>query len=94
MDGEKKNILIDIADYKMMSGTFFDGIGIFEKIEGQFPMYPKFHMTIDFDDVKKCFTGEEKELWEFMGGRYEYNPRIHTNMRGLVKLVNKQNTSK
>lgn len=94
VDAEKKNLLANIGDYEMMSGTFFDGVGIFEKIEGSFSIYPKFYMTIDFDDVKKCFTGEEKELWEFMDSRYEYNPRIHTNMLGIVKLVNKQNTPK
>lgn len=93
VDAEPKNIL-DL-DKKMISGTYFNGIGVFEKKEvGSYSMFPKFYVDIDFDDVKDCFTGEEKPLYEFMEGRYEYNPRIHTNMVGIVKLVLKQNTEK
>jgi len=83
VDAETKNIMID---GKLMTVQFIEGIGIFKKEEGFITMMPMCYVDFDYDDIEKCFTGEEKELWEFMECRYEYNPRIHTNLRGIVEL--------
>jgi hypothetical protein len=89
VDSEKKNMMLD---GKMVSGTILEGIGLFQvhkqDKEGSrtISMMPKFYVDFDYIDVEKCFTGEEKELWDFMGSRYEYNPRIHSNLRGIVEL--------
>jgi hypothetical protein len=83
VDSETKNLMI--GD-KFMTVEFIEGIGVFKKEEGFIAMMPMFYVDFDYDDIEKCFTGEEKELWEFMGGRYEYNPRIHNNLRGIVEL--------
>lgn len=91
VDSVHKNILSD-SDKKMLSGIFFDGIGIFDKKKNSIPVIPKFYVMVDFDDIKNCFTGEEKELWKYMDERYEYNSRISSNMHKIVSLVNKQNT--
>jgi hypothetical protein len=78
-----KNIMVGST---FDSVSFIENIGIFEKTENGFKMYPKYYIDIDYSEIEKCFTGEEKELWQFMGSRYEYNPRIHQNLRGMVKL--------
>jgi hypothetical protein len=49
-------------------------------------MFPKYYFDFDFADIEKAYTGEEKELWEYMESRYEYNPRIHNNMREIVRV--------
>lgn len=63
-----------------------EGVGIFKKVDGGFTMYPTYYADIDYADIESCFTGEEKEIWDFMGTRYEYNPRISSNLRGMVSL--------
>lgn len=89
IDSERKNMMLD---GNMVVAVLFEGIGIFEVHKRNedgtrsISMMPKWYVDFDWDDVKACLTGEEKELWEFMGQRYEYNSRIHNNMRGIVKL--------
>lgn len=53
----------------------------------RYSMFPHCEFSIDIDDVKKCLTGEEKSLFEFMKGRYGYNPRINNNEMEILKLV-------
>jgi hypothetical protein len=50
-------------------------------------MFPSWEFDIDIDDVKKCLTGEEVSLYQFMKGRYRYNPRIEKNEMEILKLV-------
>jgi hypothetical protein len=50
-------------------------------------MFPSYEFNIDIDDVKKCLTGEEITLYEFMNGRYRYNPRIEANEMDILNLV-------
>jgi hypothetical protein len=83
MKAKDKNIMVGNS---FDSVRFIDSIGIFEKIEGGFKMCPTYYIDVDYSEIEKCFTGEEQELWQFMGSRYEYNPRIHQNLRGMVKL--------
>ena len=93
VDGEAKNMLID---GKMMSGMFICGIGVFinKKNEGFISMMPHFYIDFDLFDIEACFTGEEKELCDFMGSRYLYNPRIENNMLEMVKLYKGIETKK
>lgn len=92
VDGEMKTTMLD---GKMCQRMMLEGIGIFQihkkNDDGsrKISMMPSFYMDFDFDDIELCFTGEEKELWEFMGERYEYNPRIHSNLREIVSLYKK-----
>ena len=84
----KRNILINGTCY---TATFINGVGIFNKREQtdggySISMFPDFYVDLDYAEVEKCLTGEEVELWKFMGQRYEYNPRIHKNLREIVKL--------
>lgn len=90
-EAEDKNIMVE---GNFTNVRFMEGIGIFEKIEGRIRMMPTYYIDVDYSEIEKCFTGEEKELWEFMGGRYEYNPRIHQNLRGIVKLYKGEKTKK
>jgi hypothetical protein len=83
VEGERKNLFFDGA---INRGTMIDGVGLFKKVNGGIAMYPTIYVDFDYEEIEKCFTGEEKELWEFMGSRYEYNPRITQNMRGIVEL--------
>jgi hypothetical protein len=50
-------------------------------------MFPSYEFSIDVDDVINCLTGEEKSLFEFMGNRYGYNPRIDSNEMETLRLV-------
>jgi hypothetical protein len=50
-------------------------------------MFPSYEVDIDIDDVKKSLTGEEVPLYQFMQGRYRYNPRIEKNEMDILKLV-------
>lgn len=86
-ESEDKNIMVQ---GNFTNVRFIGGIGIFEKLEGRIKMMPTYYIDIDYSEIEKCFTGEEKELHEFMGGRYEYNPRIHQNLRWIVKLYKGQ----
>lgn len=81
---ERKNLFIE---GKIVSTTMIEGVGIFKRLGGgSIAIFPTYYIDFDYADIEKCFTGEEMELWEFMGERYEYNPRIHTNLREIVKL--------
>jgi hypothetical protein len=83
IESERKNFFID---GKLFVATMIDGVGLFRKVEGGIAMFPSHFIDFDYDDIAKHFTGEEMELWQFMGERYEYNPRIHNNLRDIVKL--------
>ena len=89
VEGETKTMMLD---GKVCQRMMIEGIGIFKVHKKgddgsqKISMMPSFYVDFDFEDIEKCFTGEEKELWDFMGGRYEYNPRIHSNLRGIVEL--------
>lgn len=83
VDSEVKNILVE---GRVMCIEFLQGVGVFVKNEGYISMMPKYYFDFDYDDIKKCLTGEEKELHEYMGSRYLYNPRIEKNMMDIIKL--------
>jgi len=72
------NLIEDVAFYKVNEETE-NGMSI--------SMFPSYHFSLDIDDVLKCLTGEEKSLFEFMGKRYKYNPRICQNELDLFKLI-------
>ena len=92
IEGETKTMMLDGKVYQRM---VLEGIGIFKVHKKgddgsqSFSIIPSFYVDFDFEDIEKCFTGEEKELWDFMGQRYEYNPRIYNNLRGIVALYKK-----
>jgi hypothetical protein len=83
LEGEEKNIFFDGV---CSTRTVLSGIGVFLKKPNSIPMFPKYYFDFDFADIEKAYTGEEKELWEYMESRYEYNPRIHNNMREIVRV--------
>lgn len=51
-------------------------------------IFPLFNTEIDVDILIENVIGEQ-ELWEFMGSRYEYNPRISYNLLEIVTLYRK-----
>lgn len=70
----------------------FEGIAFFkvsvkEGNKKSIAMFPSYFFDIDSDDVVKCLTGEKKSLFEYMGRRYNYNPRIRSNEENILKLV-------
>lgn len=83
IESEVKNLLVE---GKVMCVDFFEGVGVFVRSKGFIPIMPKYYFDFDYDDIEKCFTGEEKELYEYMDGRYLYNPRIEKNMMDIIKL--------
>lgn len=83
VDSDKKNLVIN---GELVPSRFISGIGLFKKEKNIVHGTPFMYIDIDYEDIERCFTWNGVELWDFMGQRYEYNPRIHTNMRGIVKL--------
>lgn len=91
---ERRNIFSsDLNEGEPFAIKVFKGIGFFEVFEPnedgskRISMFPSYYFDIDKNDVEKCLTGEEKPLFEFMGGRYGYNPRIKNNELGILRLV-------
>ena len=93
LDSDTRNFYVsDLNDGKPFTVNLFKGIGFFKidkETENGFSvsMFPSYYFDIDMDDIKKCLTGEEKPLYQFMKGRYGYNPRIMSNEMGILKLV-------
>ena len=72
--------------------NYFEEVGFYkvnEETENgkSIAIFPSYEFSIDVDDVIKCLTSEEKSLFEFMGNRYGYNPRIDSNEMETLKLV-------
>ena len=72
--------------------NYFEEVGFYKvdvEIDGVkgYSIFPSYEFSIDVDDVIKCLTGEEKSLFEFMGNRYGYNPRIDSNEMQTLRLV-------
>jgi hypothetical protein len=90
---EKQNFYIsELNDGVPFCINFFSEVGFYkldkETENGKsISMFPSYEFSIDVDDVKKCLTGEEKSLFEFMGNRYGYNPRIISNEMQTLGLV-------
>jgi len=89
-----KNIFsLDLNEGKPYNYKIFEGVGFYKvypsKEDGSksVAMFPTYYFDIDSADVIKCLTGEEKSLFEFMGSRYNYNPRIRNNEFAMLKLV-------
>ena len=83
VEGETRNMFLN---GECICTTIIQGIGVFVESENGISMFPKYYIDFDMEDIEKAYTGEEKELWEYMGSRYEYNPRITNNMREIAKL--------
>ena len=81
LESETKNMLLE---GEAVNATMLCGVGVFVQKPNSIPMFPKYYFDFDMDDL--IYTGEEKELWEFMEDRYLYNPRIESNMREIIKL--------
>jgi hypothetical protein len=73
------NVIPDVGFYKVSKTNENGGFSV--------AMFPSYHFDIDIDDVKNCLTGEEIPLYQFMGSRYGYNPRISGNEMDFLKLV-------
>jgi hypothetical protein len=50
-------------------------------------MFPSFYYPMSFEDLKP-YTLPEVSLKEFMGSRFNYNPRITKNMNVFMKMIN------
>jgi hypothetical protein len=90
---EKQNFYFsELNDGVPFCVNFFSEVG-FYKIDEEtengksISIFPSYEFSIDADDVKKCLTGEEQSLFEFMGNRYGYNPRIDNNEMQTLGLV-------
>ena len=56
--------------------------------EGEsFPMSYECYLDV-YESEFPALTDDHTSLSEFMGGRYNYNPRIVSNTREIVKLIN------
>lgn len=53
-----------------------------------FPMSNSFYFTQSLSQLKELFCKEPVSLKEFMGQRYDYNPRIKANMRNFLEDIN------
>lgn len=90
---EKQNFYIsELNDGVPFCINFFEEVGFYkvdEETENgkRISLFPSYEFSIDVDDVKKCLTGEEKSLFEFMGNRYGYNPRIDSNEMETLRLI-------
>lgn len=52
-------------------------------------MFPTCGITIELPDLMK-YIKRKTNLAEFMGGRFQYNPRIIANTRDLLEYIEKQ----
>ena len=90
---EKQNFYFSqLNDGVPFCANFFEQVGFYEVNEEtengrRVSMFPSYEFSIDVDDVINCLTGEEKSLFEFMGNRYGYNPRIDSNEMETLRLV-------
>lgn len=88
---KNENFLISDLCEKPFTVKKFEGIGFFQKFndkgEKVMAMFPKFYFSIDQDDVYKCLTGESIPLYQHMGQRYGYNPRIHSNELQILQKL-------
>lgn len=90
---EKQNFYFsELNDGVPFCANYFQEVGFYEVDEEtetgkRISIYPSYEFSIDVDDVIKCLTGEEKSLFEFMGNRYGYNPRIDSNEMEILRLV-------
>ena len=73
------NVIPDVEFYKVSKKDYNGRTSV--------AMFPSYRFDIDIDDVKNCLTGEEIPLYQFMGSRYRYNPRIDANEVDFLKLV-------
>lgn len=55
-----------------------------------FTMTPSFTTKMNIEDTIKSYGGAEVSLQEFMDTRFAYNSRVCSNMRILVKEINKK----
>lgn len=90
---EKQNFYFsELNDGVPFCVHYFENVGFYKvdvEIDGGkgYAIFPSYEFSIDVDDVKKCLTGEEKSLFEFMGNRYSYNGRIDSNENEILRLV-------
>jgi hypothetical protein len=90
---EKQNFYFsELNDGVPFCANYFSEVGFYkvdEETENgkSVSIFPSYEFSIDVDDVIKCLTGEEKSLFEFMGNRYGYNPRIDNNEMETLRLV-------
>lgn len=81
----------DLYDGKPFAICLLKGLGFFKSKDEEgnkiIAMMPSFYFDIDIDDVNNCLTGEKVSLFEFMGERYGYNPRIVSNETTILSHV-------
>lgn len=89
---DKRNFYAsELNDGKPFTINLLRSVGFYslnKKSENGFTVsaFPSYYFDIDIDDVKNCLTDEEKSLFDFMKGRYDYNPRIRNNEIGILNL--------
>lgn len=91
-------ILVDTdCCYKFSDTKLFNGTGFEETFDvpfrvksiNSYPMFPSFLVTIPGKRMIESLSLDKPvSLREFMGKRYNYNPRIISNMKGLLAEVN------
>jgi hypothetical protein len=59
------------------------------KDEKSIPLIPMGSILLTVDEVKKYLTNESKDLFEFMGNRFNYNDRIIGNIHEHLRLFKK-----
>lgn len=85
---KKENFYISDVFDKPFNSDLFKEVPFYKKRNKDgVSMFAQFFVDIDVDDIKKCLTGEEISLFEFMKGRYQYNPRISVNEYQMLKLL-------
>lgn len=52
-------------------------------------MFPDFYLPLTIETLESL-AGQPVSLKDFMGSRYNYNPRIKTNMREFIKDIGSQ----
>ena len=50
-------------------------------------MFPSFYFQMSLEEIDP-FLLPEISLKEFMGSRFDYNPRINKNMKDFMKMIN------
>ena len=66
-------------------------IPFYEKSKEGISLYPKFMVNIDFELIEKSLTKKKVSLYEYMGNRYAYNPRVSSNEYSLLQHIYHKN---
>jgi hypothetical protein len=97
---DESNVLVNSdCVYNILEKQFFDNqiqhVALIEVREKKltpegwtYPLFTSYHFSIGLEKLKSDFGLPCTSLKEYMGSRYNYNPRVSKNMKDLIATIN------